>query len=64
MASYKGPVLPALAYGGFLRENEFNYDSKDYIKANGLILSFLVRNSLNESALESAREWEQRQDNI
>ncbi|XP_076237952.1 NPC intracellular cholesterol transporter 1 homolog 1b [Calliopsis andreniformis] len=60
MAPYKGPILPAMVYGGFLRENEFNYDSKDYIKANGVVLSFLVKNSLNESVLESARKWEQR----
>ncbi|XP_076547894.1 NPC intracellular cholesterol transporter 1 homolog 1b [Osmia lignaria lignaria] len=60
LAPYKGPVLPALAYGGFLREDEFNYNSKDYIKASGLILSFLVKNSLNDSVLESIYKWEQR----
>ncbi|XP_017791086.1 PREDICTED: Niemann-Pick C1 protein-like [Habropoda laboriosa] len=60
LAPYKGPVFPALAYGGFLKENEFNYDSKDYIKGTGIILSFLVKNSLNETVLESARKWEQR----
>ncbi|XP_076221530.1 NPC intracellular cholesterol transporter 1 homolog 1b isoform X2 [Nomia melanderi] len=59
-APYKGPVLPAIAYGGFLRENEFNYNATDYINATGLILSFLVKNSLNESVLEETRKWEQR----
>ncbi|OAD57255.1 Niemann-Pick C1 protein, partial [Eufriesea mexicana] len=60
LAPYKGPVFPALAYGGFLREDEFNYDSKDYIKSTGIILSFLVKNSLNEDVLESIYKWEQR----
>ena len=60
MASYKGPVIPAIAYGGFLKENEFNYDSKDYIKATGLILTIMVKNSLDESELASAHKWEQR----
>ncbi|KOX74661.1 Niemann-Pick C1 protein [Melipona quadrifasciata] len=60
LAPYKGPVLPALAYGGFLREGEFNYDAEDYIKSTGLILSFLVKNSLNETVLKSVRKWEQR----
>ncbi|XP_076173454.1 NPC intracellular cholesterol transporter 1 homolog 1b isoform X2 [Ptiloglossa arizonensis] len=60
MAPYKGPVVPAIAYGGFLREKEFNYNSKDYITATGLVLSFLVKNSLDKSALKSIYKWEQR----
>ena len=60
MASYRGPVIPAIAYGGFLQKNEFNYDSKDYIKATGLVLTFMVKNSLDESVLASAHKWEQR----
>lgn len=60
MASYKGPVIPAITYGGFLQDNEFNYDSKDYIKATGLVLTFMVKNSLDESVLASAHKWEQR----
>ncbi|XP_033304088.1 NPC intracellular cholesterol transporter 1 homolog 1b-like isoform X2 [Bombus bifarius] len=60
LAPYKGPVLPALAFGGFLREDEFNYDATDYIKSTGLILSFLVKNSLNKTVLDATRKWEQR----
>ncbi|KAG6801155.1 NPC intracellular cholesterol transporter 1 1b [Apis mellifera caucasica] len=60
MAPFKGPVFPALAYGGFLREGEFNYAPEDYIKSTGIILSFLVKNSLNETVLQSALKWEQR----
>ena len=60
MAPFKGPVFPALAYGGFLHEGEFNYAPEDYIKSTGIILSFLVKNSLNETVLQSALKWEQR----
>ncbi|XP_036144455.1 NPC intracellular cholesterol transporter 1 homolog 1b [Monomorium pharaonis] len=60
LAPYKGPIIPAIAIGGFLREKEFNYDSSDYIKATGLVLTFLVRNSLDEKALEPVYKWEQR----
>lgn len=60
MAPYKGPIIPALATGGFLREGEFEYDSTDYSKATGLILTFLVRNSLKEEDLVPVIKWEQR----
>lgn len=60
LAPYKGPIIPALAVGGFLREGEFQYDSSDYIKATGIILTFLVRNSLDEKDLIPITKWEQR----
>ncbi|XP_018394267.1 PREDICTED: Niemann-Pick C1 protein-like [Cyphomyrmex costatus] len=60
MAPYKGPIIPDLAVGGFLREGQFQYESSDYIKATGLILTFLVRNSLNEKDLMPVIKWEQR----
>ncbi|KAF7384137.1 hypothetical protein HZH66_012387 [Vespula vulgaris] len=60
MAPYKGPIFPALAVGGFLKENEFHYDSSDYIKANGLILSFLINNHLDEKRLKPVIKWEER----
>ncbi|XP_011332296.2 NPC intracellular cholesterol transporter 1 homolog 1b [Ooceraea biroi] len=60
MAPYKGPIIPAIAIGGFLREGELQYDSTDYINATGLILTFLVRNSLNEKDLAPVFKWEQR----
>ncbi|XP_026674415.1 NPC intracellular cholesterol transporter 1 homolog 1b-like isoform X2 [Ceratina calcarata] len=60
LAPYKGPVFPALAYGGFLKEGELNYDAKNYMKATGVVLSFLVKNSLDTEELESAYKWEQR----
>jgi len=60
MAPYKGPIIPAIALGGFLREGEFQYESSDYITATGLVLTFLVRNSLNEKDLVPIIKWEQR----
>ncbi|XP_047362414.1 NPC intracellular cholesterol transporter 1 homolog 1b-like [Vespa velutina] len=60
MAPYKGPIFPALAVGGFLKKNEFHYDSSDYIKANGLVLSFLMNNHLDEEKLKPVIKWEER----
>ncbi|XP_071646320.1 NPC intracellular cholesterol transporter 1 homolog 1b [Temnothorax longispinosus] len=60
LAPYKGPIIPTIAIGGFLKEREFKYDSSDYIKATGLVLTFLVKNSLNESDLVTINKWEQR----
>nr|XP_012232256.1 PREDICTED: Niemann-Pick C1 protein-like isoform X2 [Linepithema humile] len=60
LAPYKGPIIPALAVGGFLKEGEFEYDSSDYIKATGLVLTFLVKNSLDEEDLAPVIKWEQR----
>ncbi|XP_070161109.1 NPC intracellular cholesterol transporter 1 homolog 1b [Polyergus mexicanus] len=60
LAPYKGPIIPAIAIGGFLREGTFQYDSTDYSKATGLILTFLVRNSLKEKDLEPVIKWEER----
>ncbi|XP_011865983.1 PREDICTED: Niemann-Pick C1 protein-like [Vollenhovia emeryi] len=60
LAPYKGPIFPAIAIGGFLKEGTFEYDSSDYIKATGLVLTFLVKNSLNETDLVPINKWEQR----
>ncbi|XP_066583703.1 NPC intracellular cholesterol transporter 1 homolog 1b-like isoform X2 [Prorops nasuta] len=60
LAPYKGPIIPAIAIGGFLKPNQYNYDSDDYIKANGIILSFLVKNSVHSNDLKAALEWEKK----
>lgn len=60
LAPYKGPIIPAIAIGGFLRKDTFEYDSSDYIQATGLVLTFLVRNSLDEKDLVPIKKWEQR----
>ncbi|GAB1859492.1 Niemann-Pick C1 protein [Camponotus japonicus] len=58
LAPYKGPIIPAIAIGGYLKEGE--YDSENYNRATGLVLTFLVRNSLNEEDLVPIIKWEQR----
>lgn len=58
MAPYKGPVIPEIAIGGYLEEGE--HHSLDYIKATGLVLTFLVKNSLNKKELAPIIKWEQR----
>ncbi|XP_014484242.1 PREDICTED: Niemann-Pick C1 protein-like [Dinoponera quadriceps] len=60
LAPYKGPIIPAITIGGFLKEGEFQYDSDDYIKATGLILTFLVKNTLKQEELVQIIKWEQR----
>ncbi|XP_076381020.1 NPC intracellular cholesterol transporter 1 homolog 1b isoform X2 [Megalopta genalis] len=60
VAPYGGPILPAVAFGGFLRDGEFNYDADDYIKATGLVISIMVTNSLDKTVLEATEKWEQR----
>ncbi|EFN76025.1 Niemann-Pick C1 protein [Harpegnathos saltator] len=60
LAPYKGPIIPAITIGGFLKEGEFQYDSDDYIKATGLTLTFLVKNSLKQEKLAPVLKWEQR----
>lgn len=39
---------------------EGEYESEDYNKATGLVLTFLVRNSLDEEELAPVLKWEQR----
>ncbi|XP_020288824.1 Niemann-Pick type protein homolog 1B-like [Pseudomyrmex gracilis] len=58
LAPYKGPILPEIAIGGYLEEGE--HRSSDYIKATGLVLTFLVKNSLNTEELTPIIKWEQR----
>ncbi|XP_034940743.1 NPC intracellular cholesterol transporter 1 homolog 1b-like [Chelonus insularis] len=58
LARYKGPILPEIAVGGFPPNPHGNYTKEDYIKATGLILTFVVKNSLNKTELKSALEWE------
>uniref|UniRef100_A0ABD2XPG3 SSD domain-containing protein n=1 Tax=Trichogramma kaykai TaxID=54128 RepID=A0ABD2XPG3_9HYME len=62
LAPYKGPILPDIALGGFLREDDKDrkYDVKDYINSTGLVVTFLVRNSKDEKHVEMAKRWESR----
>ncbi|XP_048515025.1 NPC intracellular cholesterol transporter 1 homolog 1b-like [Athalia rosae] len=58
LAPYNGPILPAVALGGFLVDGQERYDSDDYIKATGLALTFMVNNHQNEKELGPALAWE------
>ncbi|CAD6211781.1 GSCOCG00003829001-RA-CDS, partial [Cotesia congregata] len=60
MAPFKGPIIPEIAFGGFLLENKLKYESTDYMKSTGLVLTFLVKNSLNKTELQPMLKWEQK----
>lgn len=58
LASYGGPVDPAIAFGGFLKSNDLNSEKPKYEKATAVIMTFLVNNKHNKSELMPALEWE------
>lgn len=58
LATYGGPVDPAVALGGFLRDGQALNDVTEYQKANVVILTFLVNNYHQKDRLEPARKWE------
>ncbi|BES93207.1 niemann-pick [Nesidiocoris tenuis] len=53
LAPYGGNVQAELAVGGFLQFGETEYD-----KATALVVTYIVTNYLNETALQPALEWE------
>lgn len=59
-AQYGGPVDPALALGGFLKDNEAITDPKQYQNATAAIITILLNNHHNKSLLGPALEWESR----
>ncbi|KRG00412.1 uncharacterized protein Dwil_GK26859 [Drosophila willistoni] len=59
LASYGGPVDPAIALGGFLKLGEQITGSTKYELADALILTFLVNNHHNKEMLVHALDWEQ-----
>ncbi|XP_074112433.1 NPC intracellular cholesterol transporter 1 homolog 1b-like [Cotesia typhae] len=60
MAPFKGPIIPDVAFGGFQQDNKLKYENTDYLKSTGLVLTFLVKNSLNKTKLQPMLEWEQK----
>ena len=58
LAKYGGPIDPAIAFGGFLKSNDFNSEKPNYEKATAVIMTFLVNNKHNKSELIPALEWE------
>ncbi|RZF39227.1 hypothetical protein LSTR_LSTR010321 [Laodelphax striatellus] len=60
LAPYGGPVDPAIALGGFLKDNESISAKPAYEQATSIILTFVVNNYYNASKLEPALKWEER----
>ncbi|MPC37079.1 Niemann-Pick C1 protein [Portunus trituberculatus] len=58
MGSYGGPVLPHVALGGFLDDNETLTDNPNYLKADTLVITFPINNYFNKSLLKPALAWE------
>ncbi|XP_015437411.1 PREDICTED: Niemann-Pick C1 protein isoform X1 [Dufourea novaeangliae] len=57
LASYGGPIEPAIAVGGFLKPGE-DLHNPSYEKATAVILTLLVNNYHDKSKLVPAMEWE------
>ncbi|XP_063904619.1 NPC intracellular cholesterol transporter 1 homolog 1b isoform X3 [Zophobas morio] len=58
LATFGGPVDPAIAMGGFLRPGEQLSEQPNYQDATAVILTFLVNNYHNKTKLSPAMEWE------
>ncbi|XP_055840064.1 NPC intracellular cholesterol transporter 1 isoform X2 [Episyrphus balteatus] len=60
LAQYGGPIDPAIALGGFLKEGEQFSESTKYETADAMILTFLVNNHHNKDKIQPALEWEEK----
>ncbi|XP_034472622.1 NPC intracellular cholesterol transporter 1 [Drosophila innubila] len=60
LASYGGPIDPAIALGGFLKPGDQLTGSTKFELADAIILTFLVRNHHDKAQLVRALEWEKR----
>ncbi|BES94988.1 niemann-pick [Nesidiocoris tenuis] len=58
LASYGGPVDPAVALGGFLKPGKTLSKDAPYHEATAIILTFLVNNYHDKKKLEPALKWE------
>ena len=43
-----------------MEENKIDYRVNDYVKAKGLIVTIIIRSSLEEKHIEMAKKWEKR----
>ncbi|KAK3917399.1 NPC intracellular cholesterol transporter 1 [Frankliniella fusca] len=59
-AKYGGPVDPAVALGGFLKDREAIKDPAQYQNATAVIITILLNNHHNKTLLNPALEWEAR----
>lgn len=58
LSIWGGPSEPELVAGGFSKPEKGK--SIDFKTATGVVLTFVVQNHLNKTALEAAMKWEQR----
>ncbi|CAG9788893.1 unnamed protein product [Diatraea saccharalis] len=58
LAPYGGPVLPAVALGGFLAPGEPLSKKSRYHEADALIITILVNNKHDKKLLKPALDWE------
>lgn len=58
LAPWGGPSEPELVAGGFPKHA--NGKPTDFKLATGVVLTFVVTNDLNKTALEPALKWEKR----
>jgi len=59
LAPYGGPAFPYVVLGGFRNgENDSVSDESLYMGATALVLTFLINNNADKSALEPAKAWE------
>ncbi|XP_015603900.1 NPC intracellular cholesterol transporter 1 homolog 1b [Cephus cinctus] len=60
LAPYKGPIIPEVAVGGFLKDGVYSYDNTDYITSIGLALTVILSNTLDGDKLKPVLEWEKK----
>lgn len=60
LATYGGPIDPAIGFGGFLKPGDNLAKNISYEKAQSVILTFLVNNHDDSSLLGPALEWEKK----
>ncbi|XP_053611074.1 NPC intracellular cholesterol transporter 1 isoform X2 [Plodia interpunctella] len=58
LAPYGGPVLPAVALGGFLKPGEQLSKTSPFHEATSLIITILVNNKHDKDKLKPALQWE------
>ncbi|XP_039756217.1 NPC intracellular cholesterol transporter 1 isoform X2 [Pararge aegeria] len=59
LSVWGGPVLPAVALGGFLAPGESLSKASRFHRANALIITILVNNNHDKEKLKPALEWEE-----
>lgn len=56
LSNFKGPVLPAVALGGFLKPGDPLTKRSRFHEANALIVTFLVKNNKDRKQVRTSGE--------